>query len=83
MESARLHYDFCDDLGMKRVYHNEMGYQPRFSLFVGVLNPLKVDLTFSEQKTKTDNQEGKQLVVPSQVTLRKCQNTSQEIRRRV
>src|SRR4051812_43073923 len=80
LESSRMHYPFCDDLGIKRIYHSEMGYQPKFSLFVAVLNPaMKSELTFSKQKTKTDNQEGKQLVIPSEVVLRKCQNAEEEI----
>jgi hypothetical protein len=80
MESARLHYDFCDDLGLKRIYNNEMGYQPKFSLFMAMIKPIKSSLTFSEQKTKTaDGQEGKQLIIPSNIHLVKCKNSEKEL----
>jgi len=81
MESSRLHYDFCDDLGLKRIYHNEMGYQPKFSLFMAQLNIEKNNVYFSEQKTKTaEGQEGKQLVIPTNLGIKKCQNTKEEIK---
>jgi hypothetical protein len=74
MESSRRHYEFCDDLGIKRIYHDQMSsYQPKFSLFMAMIKPIKSSLTFSEQKTKTaDGQEGKQLIIPSNIHLVKC-----------
>ncbi|CAI2190364.1 16806_t:CDS:2 [Funneliformis geosporum] len=34
MQSNRMHYDFCSNLGIKRIYQSEFSsYQPRFSLF--------------------------------------------------
>jgi hypothetical protein len=80
MESSRLHYDFCDDLGLKRIYNNEMGYQPKFSLFMGVLNKPEMKLVFSEQKTKTaDGQEGKQLIIPTNVEMIQVPNDTKKL----
>jgi len=34
MQSQRMHYEFCSNLGIKRIYQSEFAsYQPRFSLF--------------------------------------------------
>ncbi|WNE40731.1 MAG: hypothetical protein mread185_000188 [Mycoplasmataceae bacterium] len=82
MESQRLHYDFCDDLGLKRIYNNEMGYQPKFSLFMGVLNKPEMKLVFSEQKTKNaDGQEGKQLIIPTNVEMIQVPNAKESLQK--
>ena len=34
MQSSRMHYEFCGELGVKRIYQSEFQtYQPKFSLF--------------------------------------------------
>lgn len=37
MESSRMHYEFCGELGIKRIYQSDFDtYQPKFALFEAI-----------------------------------------------
>ena len=35
-KNKRMHYEFCDELGIKKIYQKDLGYQPKFALFQAI-----------------------------------------------
>ncbi|CAI2196376.1 1192_t:CDS:2, partial [Funneliformis geosporum] len=79
MQSNRMHYDFCSNLGIKRIYQSEFSsYQPRFSLFrafpVGKKNvannpDINNNPFWAVKKERGENTEGKSMDIPTDIYL--------------
>lgn len=71
-DNQRMHYDFCQDLGIKKIYQGAFtSYQPEFQLFraqVQTYSGGNRSITWSEQGSAR-GQEPKQLSIPSDIKL--------------
>jgi hypothetical protein len=79
METSRMHYEFCSNLGIKRIYQSEFAsYQPRFNLFrafaagkknVGNNPDINNNPFWAVKKEKGENTEGKSMDIPTDIYL--------------
>jgi hypothetical protein len=69
MESARMHYEFCGELGIKRVYQSDFRYQPRFALF-DAIGGEKRNPSYAKKKERVGGGEEDTLLIPSDIHLR-------------
>ncbi|CAG8847896.1 3633_t:CDS:1, partial [Racocetra persica] len=79
MQSSRIHYEFCGELGIKRIYQSEFAtYQPKFSLFyadhAGKRTP-----SWAEKKERSETVEGKPLLIPSDIHLKQLPDMKEKI----
>lgn len=79
MQSSRMHYEFCGELGVKRIYQSEFdSYQPKFSLFYAD-HAGKRDPSYAEKKERSETTEGKPLLIPSDIHLKQLPDMKEAI----
>lgn len=70
-KGQRMHYEFCGDLGIKKVYQKDLGYQPKFALFKAISEGK--DLTWSQ------GTQDKKMIIPTNVNLEEFNQINAEL----
>jgi hypothetical protein len=71
----RMHYEFCGDLGIKKIYRQIFSYQPKFALFKAV----DEDVHEGRGLSWSIGRDSKEMIIPTNVRLEKFTKQNAEL----